>query len=116
MKEEQINNNNQEVEYKRITCEEAKKMMDADPKLIILDVRREEEYVMGHVPKAVLIPNESITLSDPIKLQNDLPILVYCKSGVRSRQAAIKLMAKGYNNIYDFGGIEDWKYEIEYIK
>lgn len=102
------------TEYKKITAEEAKERMDKDDKIIILDVRTEEEYREGHIPGAIVIPNETIS-SEPLKELPDLDqeILVYCRSGNRSAQAAKKLIEAGYTQVYDFGGINDWPYDTE---
>ena len=100
------------IEYKRITAEEAKARIDSGDEIIILDVRTEEEYNSGHIPNAILIPNETITDKMPDLLPDlDAEILVYCRSGNRSAQAAKKLIAIGYTNVYDFGGIIDWPYD-----
>ena len=103
-----------ETEYKKITAEEAKERMDKDDKIIILDVRTEEEYREGHIPGAIVIPNETIS-SEPLKELPDLDqeILVYCRSGNRSAQAAKKLIEAGYTQVYDFGGINNWPYDTE---
>lgn len=100
---------------RKITAEEAKKRMESGDDIIILDVRTEEEYLEGHIPGAVLLPNGEIVEGE---LQEELPdtdqeILVYCRSGNRSAQAAKKLTEAGYTNVYDFGGINDWPYETE---
>lgn len=95
--------------YKQITHEEAKEMMSRDDGHIIVDVRRQDEYDQGHIPNAVLIPNESITDKQPEKLPDlNQIILIYCRSGRRSKEAAQKLADIGYKNIYEFGGINDW--------
>ena len=100
------------IEYKRITAEEAKARIDSGNDIIILDVRTEEEYNSGHIPNAILIPNETITDKMPDLLPDlDAEILIYCRSGNRSAQAAKKLIAIGYTNVYDFGGIIDWPYD-----
>ena len=100
------------IEYKRIAAEEAKARIDSGNDIIILDVRTEEEYNSGHIPNAILIPNETITDKMPDLLPDlDAEILVYCRSGNRSAQAAKKLIAIGYTNVYDFGGIIDWPYD-----
>lgn len=104
---------NAPVEYKRITASEAKERIDSEDDVIILDVRTEAEYDSGHIPSAILIPNETITDKMPELLPDlDAEILIYCRSGNRSAQAAKKLIAIGYTNVYDFGGISDWPYEI----
>ena len=102
------------TEYKKITAEEAKERMDKGDEIIILDVRTEEEYREGHIPGAIVIPNETIS-SEPLKELPDLEqeILVYCRSGNRSAQAAKKLIEAGYTQVYDFGGITDWPYDTE---
>ena len=99
--------------YHQITQAEAKEMMKKDDGHIIVDVRRQDEYDAGHIPGAVLIPNESIGSEKPQELPDlNQIILVYCRSGNRSRQAAQKLFDMGYTNIYDFGGISTWDGDI----
>lgn len=79
---------------------------------IIIDVRRQDEYDEGHIPGAVLIPNESIDKTRPEQLPDlDQIILVYCRSGRRSKEASAKLSAMGYKNVYEFGGIITWNGE-----
>ncbi len=99
--------------YRKIAPEEAKKMIDAGGATVV-DVRTPEEYAEGHIPGAVLVPNESIgkELPGPLPDQNAV-LLVYCRSGVRSKQAAEKLARLGYTQIFDFGGILEWPYETE---
>ena len=99
--------------YEKITAMEAKKMMDEKSGYIILDVRTKDEYKGGHIPGAVLLPNESIG-KDTIDIlpDKDQIILIYCRSGRRSKEAAAKLVNLGYTNIYEFGGIIDWPYDI----
>lgn len=101
-------------QYKQITQEEAKRMMEQDDGHVIVDVRREEEYAEGHIPGAILIPNESIE-DDPPEEIPDLNqiILVYCRTGRRSKEASQKLADMGYSNVYEFGGIVDWTGDIE---
>ena len=97
--------------FQVIKPEEAKKMMDAGG-VIIVDVRRQDEYDAGHIPNAILIPNESIGNTEIVELPNkDAVILVYCRTGVRAKEAAGKLADLGYTNIYDFGGITTWPYD-----
>ena len=100
------------ISYKIITQEEAKKIIDGQDGYIILDVRTKEEYDAGHIPNAMLLPNEDIGSEDidilPDKKQL---ILIYCRSGNRSKQAAQKLVDLGYENIMEFGGIIDWPFE-----
>ncbi len=99
--------------YTQISQEEAKGMMTRNDGHIIVDVRRQDEYEAGHIPGAVLIPNESIGTEKPEALPDlNQIILVYCRSGNRSKQAAAKLYAMGYTNIYEFGGINTWTGEI----
>jgi len=99
--------------YKQITQEEAKETMAKDDGHIIVDVRRQDEYDEGHIPGAVLIPNESITDKQPEELPHlDQIILVYCRSGRRSKEASQKLANIGYTNVYEFGGINTWTGEI----
>ena len=101
-----------ETEYKKITAEEAKARIDSENEVIILDVRTEEEYKAVHIPDAILLPNETITDKMPDLLTDqNAEILIYCRSGNRSAQAAKKLIALGYTNVYDFGGINDWPYD-----
>jgi len=96
--------------YKQISMEEAVTMMENESGYIILDVRRADEYAEKHIPGAVNIPNESIGTEDIPQLPDkDQLILVYCRSGNRSKQASEKLAALGYTNIVEFGGIIDWK-------
>ncbi len=99
--------------YQHISQEKAAEMMKLDDGHVIVDVRRQEEYDEGHIPGAVLIPNETIGTEKPAELPDlDQIILVYCRSGNRSAQAAGKLAAMGYTKIYDFGGINTWSGEI----
>ncbi len=99
--------------YTQISQDDAKMMMEKDDGHIIVDVRRQDEYDSGHIPGAVLIPNESIGTECPKELPDlDQIILIYCRSGNRSKQAAKKLAEIGYTNIYEFGGIIDWTGEI----
>ena len=99
--------------YQQITQEKAKEMMQADDGHIIVDVRRQDEYDSGHIPGAILIPNESIGTEQPKELPDlDQVILIYCRSGRRSKEASQKLADMGYTHIYEFGGIIDWTGEI----
>ena len=104
--------NEKKAEYKKITSDEAKKMMETE-KTIVVDVRTTEEYNEGHIPNAVSVPLETIENEAETKLKNkDDLILVYCRSGRRSREAALRLIEKGYTNVIDFGGIQDWNGEV----
>lgn len=99
--------------YQQIDQETAKEMMKADDGHVVVDVRRQDEYDSGHIPGAILIPNESIGCDSPEALPDyDQIILIYCRSGNRSKQAAEKLAAMGYTRIYEFGGINTWTGEI----
>ena len=99
--------------YQQITQEKAKEMMQAEDGHIIVDVRRQDEYDSGHIPDAILIPNESIGTEQPKELPDlDQVILIYCRSGRRSKEASQKLADMGYTNIYEFGGIIDWTGEV----
>lgn len=102
-----------EKTYHQISQEEAREMMAKDDGHVVVDVRRQEEYDVGHIPGAILIPNESIDKERPKELPDlDQIILIYCRSGNRSKQAAQKLLAMGYTNLYEFGGINTWTGEI----
>ncbi len=100
--------------YTQITQDQAKEMMARDDGHIILDVRRQDEYDGGHIPGAVLLPNESIGTERPEQLP-DLQqiILVYCRTGRRSKEASQKLADMGYVNVYEFGGINSWTGPVE---
>ena len=103
----------QEAVFVSITAEEAKEIMDSEEDFFILDVRTREEYAEGHIPGAVLIPNTEIEN----RAEEELPdkaqlILVYCRSGRRSKLAAQILADLGYTNVKEFGGILDWPYEV----
>lgn len=97
----------------KIDAEKAKAMMDAGG-VTVVDVRTAEEYAEGHVPGALLVPLESIGGQAPAALPDQkATLLVYCRSGRRSAQAAAKLAELGYGHVYDFGGILDWPYDTE---
>ena len=105
--------NNQTNTYRQITMDEAVDMMAQETGYIILDVRRPDEFAAGHIPNAINVPNESIGTSDIPELPDkDQLIMVYCRSGRRSKEASEKLVKLGYTNIVEFGGILDWKGEI----
>ena len=100
--------------YKQITMSEAVKMMETENNYIILDVRRADEFAEGHIPGAINVANEVIGTEEIPELPDKSQlILVYCRSGRRSKEAAEKLVKLGYTNIVEFGGILDWKGEIE---
>ena len=99
--------------YEQIDQETAKQMMEKDDDHIVVDVRRQEEYDEGHIPGAILIPNETITSEKPDELPDlDQIIMIYCRSGRRSKEAAQKLADMGYTSIYEFGGIIDWTGDV----
>lgn len=99
--------------YRQITMEEAAKRMEQEPAAIILDVRRPDEYQAGHIPGAINIPNETIgSEALPQLPDKDQTILVYCRSGNRSKQASEKLAALGYTQVLEFGGILDWPGQV----
>ena len=99
----------QEVSYRQINMDEAITMMEEESSYIILDVRTPEEFADKHTPGAINIPNETISTEEIPELPDkDQLILVYCRSGNRSKQASEKLAALGYTNIVEFGGINDW--------
>ena len=101
--------NEQENSYRQISMDEAVTMMEEESGYIILDVRTPEEFRERHIPNAINIPNETIGSEDIQELPDkDQLILVYCRSGNRSKQASEKLAALGYTNIVEFGGINDW--------
>ena len=105
--------NNKTSTYEQITAEQAKTIMDTERDYVIIDARTEEEFAEGHIENAILIPEYEIKdraqkeLSDKEQL-----ILVYCRSGRRSKIASEELVKLGYTNVKEFGGIIDWPYEI----
>jgi len=106
--------NDRKDTYMSITAEEAKAIMDSEEGYLVLDVRTQEEYDEGHIPGAVLIPNTEVEERAKENLPDkDQLILVYCRSGRRSKMAAEILAELGYTNIREFGGILDWPYEVE---
>ena len=99
--------------YRQVTTEEAVNIMQTEENYVILDVRTAQEFASGHIPGAALLPNEIIGTEDiPLLPDKDQLILVYCRSGNRSKQAAEKLAQLGYTNIVEFGGINSWTGEI----
>lgn len=108
-----MNSNSSDISYTKITAEEAKDMIDEDNSIIILDVRTEQEYKSGYIEGAILLPdNEILDKAEEIITDKSATILLYCRSGRRSVLAADRLVELGYTNVYDFGGISDWKYDI----
>ncbi|MBP3378137.1 MAG: rhodanese-like domain-containing protein [Clostridia bacterium] len=105
------NSSPKDATYEQITPAEAKALMDSEQEYIILDVRTPEEYTAGHIAGAVLIPDYEIgEKAESILTDKDQLILVYCRSGRRSKNAANELAMLGYTNIKEFGGINDWEY------
>ena len=106
--------NTTDSSYQQITQEEAKEMMDTQ-NVVILDVREQNEYDGGHIPGAVLLPVGTIDEAAAAEVipNKDSTVLVYCRSGNRSKTASSKLAELGYTNIYEFGGINTWPYETE---
>lgn len=102
-------------EIKKITFEEAKRILDAKPESIMLDVREEEEFITGHAIDAVLFPVDDIdyTTASIILPEKQTPLLIYCRSGRRSAEAAEKLENLGYTEIYDVGSLIGWPYGLE---
>ena len=101
------------VPYEQITAEDAKKFMDTESDYSIVDARTEEEFAEGHIPGSILIPEYEIA----DRAQSELPdkdqlILVYCRSGRRSKIASQALSDLGYTNVKEFGGIIDWPYDV----
>ena len=103
-----------ENSYQQITQETAKEMMDTQ-EVVILDVREQHEYDSGHIPGAILLPVSTITEETAAAVIDELDtvVLVYCRSGNRSKTASQSLVDLGYTNVYEFGGINDWPYEVE---
>ena len=98
--------------YHKLSAEQAYEMM-ASQEVVVVDVRTQEEYDGGHIENAVLVPNESIVSEMPEALPDkEATLLIYCRSGRRSKEAAQKLLSLGYQNVYDFGGVIDWPYEL----
>lgn len=109
-----VSKTGEEFMYEQITAEKAKNIMDSGEECVILDVREQDEFDEGHIPGAILIPYTEIS----VKAEEMLPdknaqILVYCRSGRRSKIAAANLAELGYTNVKEFGGIIDWHYEVE---
>ena len=100
--------------YQQISADDAKNIMDTKNDIIILDVREQYEYDEGHIPNAILIPYTEIeSKAESVIPDKNKEILVYCRSGRRSKIAAESLVKLGYTNVKEFGGIIDWPYEIE---
>lgn len=100
--------------YQQVDTEAAKELMDTEGDYVILDARTQTEYDEGHIPGAILIPHDTVATA----AENALPdkgqlILVYCRSGNRSKEASQALVDLGYTNVVEFGGINSWPYEVE---
>ena len=99
--------------YQQISAQEAKEIMDSGKDHVIIDARTEEEFATGHIKNAILIPEYEVAERAEQELPDkDALILVYCRSGRRSKIASEELVKLGYSNVYEFGGIIDWPYEI----
>lgn len=103
-----------ENQYQQISQEEAKNMMDTQ-EVIVLDVREQSEFDAGHIPEAVLLPVGTITEATAAAVipEKDSVVMVYCRSGNRSKTASQALVDLGYTNVFEFGGINTWSYEVE---
>lgn len=111
--EEQMDGDSMVQSYVQISQDEAKKMMAREDGHLIVDVRRQDEYDAGHIPGAICVPLESIGTERPSRLEDPAQILLlYCRSGRRSKEAAQKLAELGYTRVYEFGGILDWTGEV----
>lgn len=107
--------NSVETTYEKISMSEGIKRMKSDENFILLDVRRADEFATGHIPGAVNLPNEQIGKAEiPSLPDKNQTIYIYCRSGNRSKLAADKLLALGYTNLIEFGGILDYTGELEY--
>ncbi|PRR82640.1 rhodanese-like domain-containing protein [Clostridium vincentii] len=103
----------EKVTVTKISSEDAKKIMDEDKNIVILDVRTEDEYNSGHIENSILISVDDLEdNAEEILKDKDQKILVYCRTGNRSNTAGKTLNEMGYTNVYDFGGINSWKYEL----
>lgn len=106
-------NETTKIGYKTITTKEAYDIMNTSVDITIIDVRTNSEYESGHIKNAINIPLDEIENSiDAFVSDKERTILVYCKSGSRSELASEKLLSLGYTNVYNFGGINNWPYEI----
>ncbi|MCR4676695.1 MAG: rhodanese-like domain-containing protein [Sphaerochaetaceae bacterium] len=103
----------EEASYRQVSAAEAKRLMEVESSYVILDVRTQEEYEESHIPGAVVLPYDEVPsrAQDLLKDKNQL-ILVYCRSGNRSRKASQSLVNLGYKNVVEFGGINSWPYEV----
>ena len=109
-----VSEKGEKVMYEQITPQEAKKIMDSGEEHIVLDTREQDEFDEGHIAGAILIPYTEIeNKAEDMLPDKDKLILVYCRSGRRSKIAAESLSKIGYTNVKEFGGIIDWPYEVE---
>lgn len=100
--------------YTKITSEQGKKLLDSDKSILLVDVRTPEEYAEKHIGGSILLPLDSLEALAATELPDkDTKIIIYCRSGRRSAEAAQKLVAMGYTGIYDMGGIQSWPYDTE---
>ena len=100
--------------YMNINAEKAKEMMENLEEFVLLDARTEEEFFEGHIPGAIVIPHDEVLKRAEAEIpEKDVPVFVYCRSGNRSKTASKALVSLGYSEVYEFGGIIDWPYEIE---
>ena len=107
-------NTDSTASYRQVDAETAKELMDTEENYVILDVRTQAEYDESHIPEATLIPHDTVsTAAEGALPDKDQLILVYCRSGNRSKQASQVLADLGYTNVVEFGGINSWPYEIE---
>lgn len=108
------NDSGSSASYQQVNAETAKKLMDTEDDYVILDARTQAEYDEGHIPGAILIPHDTVTTAaeDALPDKGQL-ILVYCRSGNRSKQASQALVDLGHTNVVEFGGINSWPYEVE---
>lgn len=111
--EKSMNTSQDIILYEQITAKDAKKIMDQQEDYVILDVRTKSEYDASHIGNAMLLPLDDIDEeATDILPDKDQLLLVYCRSGVRSKEAALQLAELGYTNIKEFGGIIDWPYDV----
>ncbi len=109
---EKSENESANSDYRKISAQEAKEMLDQNKDILLVDVRSEEEFKESHIEGAILIPSTEIASLAKTELPDkQATILIYCRSGNRSATASKELIAQGYSNIFDFGGINDWPYE-----
>ena len=108
------NDSSNSSSYQQVDAETAKELMDTENDYVILDVRTQAEYDQGRIPGAILIPHDTVATAAKDALSDkDQLILVYCRSGNRSKQASQALVDLGYTNVIEFGGINNWPYEVE---